>query len=162
MSAFLFVWNPNCLSVSEQEFECDIYTLSTTGKLEFVWSIHDYQQVKPGDTAFLYKTGTPDSGICGRGTIVSNVWQGEHWRYDNQTCNYVKISADCLINTLYVPYISMAYLSRMLPLMRWNGGHSGILLSDDYEKRLGAIWDNYIAKFGCIFDGNNAARTNNA
>lgn len=154
MSAFLFIWNPNCQSVSEQEFEQDIHTLRTTGSLEFVWSIRDYQQAKPGDTAYLYKTGTPDSGICGRGTIVSQAWQSEHWRYPGQMCSYVKISSDYLINTLYAPYISMAYLCRKLPQMHWNGGHSGIMLSADSEKRLGSIFDAYIAKYGLsVFDG---------
>ena len=159
MSAFVFVWNPNCMSVLEDEFEDDIRNLHQNGFYEFVWSIWDAGLAKEGDTAYLFKTGTLDSGICGRGVISSDVFQGEHWRYDGEPCNYVRISADYLINPSKTRYLSMIFLNRVLPEFKWSGGHSGVMLSADCEKKLDEIWNNYLDKLGDIFDGDRAAKS---
>ncbi len=113
---------------------------------DFNWSIWDHDKVKKGDSFYLVKVGLYGQiGIVAKGTVTSDPYEGEDWSGKGRQTFYVDFMPDYLINPDVLPILDAATLSAKIPDFEWNGGHSGLVLTQQQAEALDCLWEEYLA-----------------
>ncbi len=146
MSIVILKWNPGFSSYTMTRFLNDLEkcALANDGNVGMNWSIWDADLVHKGDTCFMLKVGYGQTGIAARGTITSEPNSGEDWSWRNRPTKYCDFDFETMINPDAYPLLSSAELSQAIPDFDWNGGHSGVVLSDRQGEIFMQMWENYM------------------
>lgn len=141
---FIMRWNPEISNHKivdfedgmESFFEHDFY---------YDWSIWDYKDVQVGDKFFMVKVGNGNTGIVMQGTIISKPYKDNDWSGKGREVRYVRMNPECMIHPNNADLLlSTQELDSAIPGIKWNEGHSGILLNNEQAQQLDIAWDSYL------------------
>ena len=154
MSVVILKWNPGFSSYTMAQFLNDLEKCALANKdnIGLNWSIWDYDQVHEGDIFYMLKVGYGQTGIVARGTITSEPYQGEDWSWRNRPTRYCNLDFEVMINPDAYPLLDSKLLTQAIPDFDWNGGHSGLVLTDAQANHLEQLWNSYMMRQGEYFD----------
>ncbi len=154
MSTVIFKWNPGFSSYTMARFLNDLEkcAFANNGNVGMNWSIWDHDKVHKGDTFFMLKVGYGQTGIVARGTITSEPYSGEDWSWQNRPTKYCDFDYSTIINPDAYPVLTSFELSKTIPDFDWNGGHSGLVLTDAQTKELERLWSIYMQRQAQYFE----------
>ncbi len=154
MSVVILKWNPGFSSYTMFRFLNDLEkcALANSGDVGMNWSIWDFDKVHVGDICYLLKVGYGQTGIVARGIITSESYRGEDWSWKNRPTRYCDFIFETMINPDAYPLLDSAELSKAIPDFDWNGGHSGVVLSEKQGEELEQLWQNYMMRQSEYFE----------
>lgn len=146
MSVVILKWNPSFSSYTMARFLNDLEkcALQNNGNIGMNWSVWDADKVKEGDICFLLKVGYGQTGIVARGTITSDSYSGEDWSWRNRPTKYCDFDFNTMINPDAYPILNSSELTKAIPDFDWDGGHSGIVLTEKQAEELQRLWKEYM------------------
>lgn len=149
MATFILKWNPAISSYKMIDYLRELDMLLSGGDVDMDWSIWDHDKIKKGDTVYMLKVGHGATGIIMKGTVTTPAWQGGDWSGRGRVTYYANFDPTCMISPDCAPILDSASLSSAMPDFDWRGGHSGLMVSAEYEQCLNSMWDDLIhANFG--------------
>lgn len=128
-------WNPEISSYTKERFDED---LADHIFCDFNWSVWEHQQLHPGDRFFLVRVGEGKTGIAMAGTVYSRAYKDEDWSGKGRETYYTDLDVLDAYDTDHTPHITIAQLQEAIPNFQWDGGHSGIYLTDEQSEVLDA------------------------
>ncbi len=142
MATYILFWNPAISSYTEERFLDDFESGYGVGN----WSVHEYQQLQPGDHFYMMRCGDGNVGIVMKGVFISEAYESLDWSPKNRpNIFYANIYQNFTINSFDdVKLLSPDVLEKEIPDFNWYGGHSGRLLSESNAKILDAMWEKYL------------------
>lgn len=154
MSIVILKWNPSFSSYTMGRFLNDLgkCALDNNGDINMNWSIWDADKVKKGDICFLLKVGYGQTGIVARGTITSDPYSGEDWSWRNRPTKYCDFDFDTMINPDAYPLLNSTVLKNAIPDFDWEGGHSGIVITEKQGGELLRLWHEYMQNQAAYFE----------
>ncbi len=142
MSTVILKWNPAVSSYKMSHFLNAIAEEEDCGN----WSIRETEKIFAGDRFFLLKVGGFPAGIVAAGTIISDPFPDVDWRNKDRKTFYCEYEADIMINPAAFPLLDNKSLAAVLPDFDWQGGHSGVVLTEAESRQLDILWRNYLQK----------------
>lgn len=113
------------------------------------WSIWDYQRIKKGDVVYMLKVGEGPTGIIAKGKVKSQAYCSEDWSGKGRKTYYVDFEPTCLISPDCAPILRTSALQEAIPDFDWEGGHSGMLLTERQSTSMDELWTFFLNdKFG--------------
>ena len=140
-------WNPAVSSYSMCRFLNNIYWCEPDSD----WSICEYEKVKKGDQFFMLKVGIGTCGIVAAGEITSDPIAGEDWSGRGRKVYDSDYACDLMVNPETLPILESSVLEDNIPDFDWNGGHSGVVLTDEQSAVLTRLFDKYLRDNAAVF-----------
>lgn len=128
-SLYILRWNPAISSFTEDLFLEGIDRLARDGAARTSWSLHDWEDVRPGDWALFARVGGEDpatDGIAGICRFASLPYEALSWRGDGTTVHYAEIDLRLLNDPASTGLFAAPGLEPLFPTIDWHGGHSGV------------------------------------
>jgi hypothetical protein len=148
MNSVLVTWNPGPCDedqyTPEQWDDLMVKPYLRGETVDESWSVgRRVKNIEPGDVAYMYRQGECGRGIVARGIIRSGPTTGQHFLYDNETCNYVDIEWQEAVPTDLA--IDVDQLETLAPHFEWRKVYgSGRILPADTTDALAEAWDRYV------------------
>ena len=108
------------------------------------WSIREHEQVKFGDTFYMVKVGSGQTGIVMEGTITSDPEEGDDRSGWGRKICYCDCRAEIMINPDTFKLLSIEKLQDNIPVFEWDGGDSGVILTPKFAAMLENMWNSYL------------------
>lgn len=139
MTAYLFLWNPKIDPASFEDYEELAEYTSLERPYNTRW-ICPSKRPRPGDLAYVKRTGPRNNGLFARGTVV-----GKPNRDNRDGIQCVKLSLNSLLplgqevgaQVLKRPPLSATF---------WNTQGSGMLIRPESEQELDRLWQRAISE----------------
>lgn len=148
----VLMWNPAISSYTMERFEDDLIYMYDGWELDdFNWSVWEHEKAKEGDRFFIVKVGPGTNGIVLHGTFSSEPYQAEDWSGKGRAVFYMDMNINEMIHPDRCPLLTSEELAKDIPDFKWDGGHSGQVLSEEQAKKLHALWGKYLEKNSDIF-----------
>lgn len=138
---FILEWRPAISSYKLEQFEVELKHFEDTW---FNWSIWEWQDLKEGDEFYMIKCGEAPTGVVMHGMFTSDAYQGEDWSGKGRETYYADMLPDAMIHPLKSRLLSTEALAEAMPDFKWNGGHSGRILTTEYAAKLKEMWQEYL------------------
>ncbi len=154
MSIVILKWNPGFSSYTMARFLNDLEkcALANNGNADMNWSVWEADKVHKGDTCYLLKVGYGQTGIVARGTITSEPYSGEDWSWRNRPTKYCDFNFETMINPDAFPILTSTELTQSIPDFDWDGGHSGVVLTQGQAEELERLWQSYMQRQAEAFE----------
>lgn len=136
---FILKWDPEISSVDLDDWN---FWVRKQRFLDCNWSVHDYEQISPGDDWFMLRVGEGTTGIVGHGTFNGRPYPGDDWAGNGKTRFYCDLHFYQLFAPA-MPMIPIEVLEEEIPDFDWRGGHSGVLIEGTNESRLFKLKERY-------------------
>lgn len=150
MSIVILKWNPAISSYTLGRSDDGFIEARRYRNYELNWSFWEYQKVHEGDRFFMLRVGEGNTGVVMSGTVTSEPYQGEDWSGKGRKTFYADILPDFMIDSEAGPVLDTESLESAMPNFQWNGGHSGMILSDEYCEKLEWMWCEFL--FKCYYE----------
>lgn len=147
---FVLMWNPAISSVGLEEHNNSISEMLTE---YFNWSVYEYDKARKGDRFFLVRCGEGKTGIVMSGVFNSHPYEGNDWSGRGRQVYYMDLKPTFILNPETAPMVTTCELEETIPSFKWNGGHSGQLLTEEQAKTLESLWANYLNSIKNEVDG---------
>lgn len=143
----ILMWNPSISSYTMERFNED-YEWLTKGWVptDFNWSVWQHREAKEGDKYFLIKVGPGANGIVLAGTFTSDPYLGSDWSGKGREVYYMDMDIEDMIHPDKAPLLTSEELAKEIPDFKWDGGHSGQILTDAQAEKLEELWQLYLDK----------------
>ena len=146
MSTVIFKWNPAFSSSPMIGYLDNLYRICHGEKVQFDWSVWDYDKIQEGDRYYWVKLGYGQTGIVSSGKIIKAPYQGEDWSGKGRVTYYVDYEPDVMINPDTLPILTSKELTTEIPDFDWYKGHSGIVLNEQQAANLEILWHKFIER----------------
>lgn len=133
-------WNPAISSYTMERFQEDLLDHMF---YDFNWSIWEHEQLRPGDRFFLIRVGEGKTGLAMAGTVISNPYKDEDWSGKGRETYYADLDILDVYDTDTSEFISTEELQKAIPDFEWNGGHSGMYLTDEQSEVLELLYEKF-------------------
>lgn len=141
---FLFTNNPKKWELDADELAEWVVETAAGHPVEGRWSTGSTtKKISPGDRAFLLRQGVKQRGVFASGTIVSDVFQAEHWDGSGSLANYADIHWDTVLDP--EDALPIETLFSELPDGRWEPQASGTQVKPPLTARLEELWAQHVA-----------------
>lgn len=160
MSVVILKWNPGFSSYTMARYLNDLEkcALANNDNTGMNWSVWDYEQAHKGDIFYMLKVGYGQTGIVARGTLTTEPYKDEDWSWRNRPTFYCDLDFEVMINPDAYPLLDSKALSQAIPDFDWNGGHSGLILTNEQADTIEDMWNSYMMRqkkyFGKASDHN--------
>lgn len=154
MSIVVLKWNPGFSSYTMARFLNDLEkcALANEDDTGMNWSIWDHDKVHADDTFYMLKVGYGQTGIVACGILTSDPYAGEDWAWRDRPTWYCDLNFEAMINPDAYPLLSSAELAKAISDFDWNGGHSGLVLTQAQGDALQHLWHSYISRQAEYFE----------
>lgn len=154
MSTVILKWNPGFSSYTMVRFLKDLEkcALANDGDADMNWSVWEHERVHKGDTFYMLKVGYGQTGIVAKGTLTSEPYSGEDWSWRNRPTMYCDFNFGVMINPDAYPILDSRTLSQAIPDFDWNGGHSGMVVTEEQANILDVMWSDYMQRQAEYFE----------
>ena len=153
MKTVIFKWNPAFSSYSMFRFLEDLRILNEYDESDYNWSVWDYDKIHKGDRFYWVKVGMYGQvGIAGCGKITSEPYESEDWSGQGRKTYYVDFIPDTLLHPDALPILTCDELKKTIPDFEWNGGHSGLVLTDEQAVILDDLWASFVRRNAKAFE----------
>lgn len=146
---FILEWRPAISSYKMNQFEDE---LKNFDDVWFNWSIWEWEDLQIGDELYMIKCGEGNTGIVMHGFFTSDAYEGEDWSGKGRTTYYADFEPDTMIHPDKCRLLTTDALAAAMPDFKWNGGHSGRILNEEYAEKLGKMWAEYLEMNNDFFD----------
>lgn len=133
-------WNPAISSYTMERFLED---LQDHMFYDFDWSVWEHEQLVPGDRFFLVRVGEGNTGIVMAGSVISRAYKGEDWSGKGRETYYAYLEIADAYDSDRTPIITTEQLQEAIPDFKWDGGHSGLYLTDQQSEALELLYENF-------------------
>lgn len=148
----ILMWNPFISSYTMERFNEDLCSMADGWALDdFNWSVWQHEEAKEGDRFFMVKVGSGANGVVMAGTFISDPYEGEDWSGKGRTTFYMDMEVAEMIHPDRCPLLTSEELAREIPDFKWDGGHSGQILTDEQAEKLEFLWNAYLDEQEEIF-----------
>ena len=147
MNTIILFWNPGISSYTIERLREDLSNHAHVSN----WSVWEHEKAHRGDRFFMVRCGEGKTGICMSGRFRSEPYQGEDWSGKGREVYYMDLLADVVIDPDACPILSTAELQSLIPNFKWDGGHSGRLLSEKDALILENRWKDFLDEHDEIF-----------
>ena len=145
-------WNPSISSYKMDQFEEELDLIDDGFIIDDAnWSVWEYDKAKNGDKFYMLKVGPGVNGIVMCGVLTSEPYQCEDWSGKGRTVYYMDMGITEMIHPDRCPILTSEELAKAIPDFDWNGGHSGVVLTQEQAQKLNALWKIYLEKHTEIF-----------
>lgn len=141
MKTFILEWRPSISGYKMEDFIEDLRYLDYG---EFNWSVFDWKKAKSGDNFYMIKCSEGCTGIVMKGFFISEPYIADDWSGQQREVHYMDMRPTYMIHPDMCPVITTAQLEKAMPDFKWNGGHSGRELPEDYVRILDGMWEDYL------------------
>ena len=138
---FVLMWNPAISSVSLKDHNDSIPKMLTE---YYNWSVYEHDKARKGDRFFLVRCGEGKTGIVMCGVFNSNPYEGEDWSGRGRQVYYMDMRPNCILNPETTPMVTTQDLETAIPSFKWDGGHSGRMLTEEQAMTLETIWAKHL------------------
>lgn len=126
--SYLFSWNPD--KWEWKSFAEDLAKTSGGETVILRWRCAN-GQVKVGDKAYLFRTGSEPRGIIAAGNVMTEPYQAEHYdaakAAEGKVATYVDIEFTKIVDPAVDPYLPLTELNKIaMDNQEWNPQSSGI------------------------------------
>ena len=135
-------WNPVVSTFTEELFREGVDRLGADGAARTSWSLHDWEDVLPGDWGLFARVGGEDpasDGIAGICRFTSLPYEAPSWRGDGTTAHYAEIDLRLLNDPSSTGLLAAPELEALFPSIDWHGGHSGVPVPPGTAARLALV-----------------------
>lgn len=129
---FILKWNPAISSVNLEDWD---FWEKNQDFLEPNWSVHEHDKVNRGDDWFMLRVGEGVTGIVGHGYFKGRPYAADDWSEKGK----IRYYSDLYLRQIFPheePMISTEVLEEFIPEFDWRGGHSGVLIEGEAERKL--------------------------
>lgn len=143
--AFLLTNNPARWEIDPDVMADWVEATANGYPVEGSWSTGlTTRAISVGDRAFLLRQGHGQRGIFASGTIVSDVYQDEHWDGSGRSANF----ADVMWDTALDPEdcLPIETLFAEMPNGNWEPQSSGTRIKPELVNDLQALWAQHVTK----------------
>ena len=152
-NTIILMWNPSISSYTMERFNEDLRSMADGWTFDdFNWSVWQHEGAKDGDKFFMVKVGPGTNGIVMAGTFTSDPYQDEDWSGKGRTTYYMDMEITEMIHPDRCPLLKSEELAREIPDFKWDGGHSGQILTDEQAEKLELLWHAYLDEHEEIFE----------
>lgn len=149
MATYLLTWNPYKW---HWEILDEISAKSKNGETVLdEWSCGNTKKIQSGDRFFLMKLGKErdnrenQKGIMASGSIISNVYDREHWDIEERKLGKRVLSVDIRYDILLNPYNEEILSFEVLPKeMNWFPQASGVEIKEEITKQIEELWAKFL------------------
>jgi 5-methylcytosine-specific restriction protein A len=143
VATFLLVWNPDNWPWPDSDYATTVALTDAGERVEGRWSVGIRRHgISPRDRAYLVRQHR-DRGLVGSGQFTSEIYDDEHWDGSGRETTYADLAWDLLLPV--EDRIPMEALKSKVLGVRWDRLQgSGVLVSDQSERQLDRLWDDYV------------------
>lgn len=152
MNTLILKWNPAISSVSMDDMKEAIDDMWDSLDVGFNWSIYDWEKAGKGDRVFFLRVGRGKTGIMASGWLFSDLYLDDDWRGSGDKRHYADIIFDFMIFPHKNNILDTRTLRKEIPSVEWDGGHSGVCITEDEACKLEQVWKEFLHENEHQFD----------
>jgi len=138
--AYLLRWNPNISTYTRTRFENDMSTYFKKGTepKDMNWNVYEYQKVRPRDFYFTAQVGCEVNGIVWGGLVKGELYDmiDDNGKLISPNHRWIDLEYIFMQRIEKKLLLTADKLSKIVPKIDWEKGHSGILLTPGTAEKL--------------------------
>lgn len=146
-NTIILMWNPSISSYTMERYIEDYeYLAEGWVPADFNWSVWQHNEAKAGDKFFMVKVGPGTNGIVMSGTFTSDPYRASDWSGKGREVYYMDMDIEEMLHPEKTPLLTPEVLAKEIPDFKWDGGHSGRILTGEQAEKLYMLWGDYLAE----------------
>lgn len=80
------------------------------------------------------------------GTFTSDPYRASDWSGKGREVYYMDMDIEEMLHPEKTPLLTPEVLAKEIPDFKWDGGHSGRILTGEQAEKLYMLWDDYLTE----------------